>query len=189
MLGIGFYIADLEKKKIESIKQEFWLVLHRKSDIEFLYKGVPGNVEESKLVRAFHVKTGMREERPTPLPQLFGRKYWVVTKKFETSDNFETAPYFIELNVPAPAEPPYGPVPYLECEGLADAEAVAGKQQCNWQIPGPFGLHGVNGDLTRLDSDNIGSSGCIRHTDSDITYLYKKLDPKKSEIRYYIKDI
>jgi hypothetical protein len=113
------------------------------------------------------------------LPQLLGKKYWLITKKFDTRNNPETSPYFLELNVPAPAVAPYGPSPYTECNG----------SQCNWQLPGPFGLHGINGDLTRLDSDNPGSSGCIRHTDEDITYLYNLLDPIKNEIRYYIKDI
>ena len=69
-------------------------------------------------------------------------------------------------------------MPYTECNG-----------QCNWILPGAFGLHGVNGDLSRLSIENPGSSGCIRHSDEDITYLYNNLDPQKEEIRYYIEDI
>lgn len=171
--------SQLETEKTVK-KEAYWFDLHRKSQVELLYFGIPGDRTESKLIKAFQVKTGM-EGRPTPLPQLYGRDYWVITKKYETTDIPETAPYFIELDVPHTEEYPFGPSPYLEC-GLNKDE------QCNWELSGPFGLHGINGDLTRLDSTNPGSSGCIRHRDEDITYLYNLLDGEE-EVRYYIQDV
>lgn len=158
-------------------KRYYWFVLLRKSNIEHLYKGIPGDKKRSELLKTFVVKTGIPGERPTPLPQVMGKAYWLVTKKYETKDNPETGPYFIELNVPTREAEPFGPVPYGECDG-----------QCNWQISGPFGLHGVGGDMSLLSYENSGSSGCIRHKDEDIIYLYNLLDPKE-EIRYYIEDI
>ena len=159
-------------------KHMYWFELHRKSQIEFLYYGEPNNKEESKLVKTFIVKTGIAGERPTPLPQLVGREYWKVIKKEAVIDNPETAPYFLTLDVPAPSIPPYGPEPYTECNG-----------QCDWITFGEFGLHGVNGDMSRLSPENPGSSGCIRHSDEDITYLYNLLKPDTEEIRYYILDV
>lgn len=155
----------------------YWFLLHRASNKEYLYRGLPGKKEKSMLLNTFEVKTGQPGERPTPLPQLAGKEYWLVTGKRIATDN-ETAPYFLTLNVPYSLEPPYGPVPYEECNG-----------QCNWTIPGEFGLHGVNNDLSRLSKSNPGSSGCVRHKDEDIAYLYNLLDPAKEEIRYYIQDI
>lgn len=181
MIGfaIGLYAPiQSEKANANAVQKDddYWFLLHRKSGVELLYKGVSGNALESKLVRSFQVKTGA-EGKPTPLPQLYGRQYWEITKKYETRENFETAPYFLELNIPYGQEAPYGPVPYKECNG-----------QCNWELPGPFGLHGVNADNSRLSKDNPGSSGCIRHTDTDITYLYSIIEPENN-VRYYIQDI
>jgi hypothetical protein len=181
----GMLLASLlgltGKKEPELIqvpeKKAHWFILHRKSNSEDLFYGVPGNKEKSELLKTFTVKSGIPGERPTPLPQLVGKEYWVITEKHEEKENPETAPYFITLNVPAPENEPYGPVPYLECNG-----------QCNWVRPGAFGLHGVNGDASRLSDENPGSSGCIRHSDEDITYLYNTLNPEKEEIRYYIED-
>lgn len=164
-----------EKQAVASPK--YWFMLYRKSNKELLYRGVPGDETKSIVIKTFVVKTGIPNERPTPLPQLVGREYWIVTDKEEAFDNEETAPYFLTLNVPGIDAEPYGPVPYTECNG-----------QCNWILPGKFGLHGINGDPSRLSNENPGSSGCIRHTDEDITYLYKVLEPKKEEIRYYISD-
>ena len=79
---------------------------------------------------------------------------------------------------PVSEEEPFGPTPYIECDG-----------QCNWILPGAFGLHGVNGNSEKLSEFDLGSSGCIRHSNEDITYLYNLLDPEKEEIRYYIEDI
>lgn len=167
----------LQKKEAQTTqKQTYWFVLHRKSNTEYLYKGIAGDSSRSKLIKTFRVKTGISRKRPTPLPQLVGREYWVMTKKAPT-ENPETAPYFLTLDVPAPSSPPYGPAPYLECDG-----------QCNWELPGEFGLHGVNGDMTRLSATNSGSSGCIRHSDKDITHLYHLLNPEREEIRYYVED-
>lgn len=52
-----------------------------------------------------------------------------------------------------------------------------------------FGLHGTGGQPEKLSKDDPGSSGCIRHKDEDITYLYNLLDPQKEEIRYYVSEI
>lgn len=173
-------------------KAAYWFVLHRKSNIEYLYNGLPGDIKNSKMIRNFQVKSGIPGERPTPLPQLLGRKYWLITAKTDSSDNPETAPYFLTLNVPVNEEEPYGPSPYLECSDpasvMSGVEGIQRGKQCNWILPGAFGLHGVAGDESRLSPENPGSSGCIRHMDKDISYLYNLLDPEKQEIRYYIED-
>lgn len=62
------------------------------------------------------------------------------------------------------------------------------KIQCKGILPGTFGLHGIASDASRLSPENPGSSGCIRHRDEDIIYLYQLLDPKKEEIRHYIEE-
>lgn len=160
-------------------KPSYWFMLHRASNLEYLYLGEPGDIEKSELIRTFQVKTGVPGERPTPLPELVGREYWILTEKFESKGNPETAPYFLVLDIPTPSEAPFGPSPYLECGG----------EQCNWELPGYFGLHGVAGRPERLSKEDEGSSGCIRHADEDITYLYNLLDPESSEIRYYVRDI
>lgn len=170
-----------ETKKITALVPEeksYWFVLHRKSNFEYLYFGKPGDKEKSVLLRTFKVKTGVPGEKPTPLPEFVGKKYWEIIAKYETPDNPETAPYFLTLNIPVTEEPPFGPKPYLECNG-----------QCNWELPGAFGLHGNNGDPEKLADTNPGSSGCIRHTVEDITYLYNLLDLKNSQVRYYIDDV
>lgn len=159
-------------------EQSYWFILHRKSNREFLYYGEPDNIDNSQLVKIFKVKTGIQGERPTPLPQLLGRKYWIITDEFETPDNPETSPYFLTLDIPISEEEPFGPTPYLECNG-----------QCNWILPGAFGLHGLGGDPEKISELDPGSSGCIRHSDEDITYLYNNLNPKADKIRYYIVDI
>lgn len=158
-------------------QQSYWFMLHRKSEKEILYRGVPGEPKQSTVIKTFTVKVGIPGERPTPLPTLFKREYWIITEKHAEPDNPETAPYFITLDIPAPSEPPYGPAPYNECNG-----------QCDWIVEGDFGLHGIGGDKNKLSKTDPGSSGCVRHSDEDITYLYKILDPTKEEIRYYIED-
>lgn len=170
---------------VQSTKESYWFMLHRKSNIELLLRGIPGSQEQSALVRVFKVKTGVPGEKPTPLPKLLGKDYWIITKKEESKDNPETAPYFISLNIPVTDEEPYGPTSYTECINQFTGE----KTQCNWILPGSFGLHGVNNDASRLSDYDLGSSGCIRHSDEDITYLYNLLNPEKEEIRYYIEDI
>lgn len=156
---------------------EYWLLLHRQSNKEYLYKGSPGDIHNSQLIKTFTVKTGVPAKRPTPLPQKLGHAYWVITNYEVIEENPETHPYFLQLNVPVGDEEPFGPTPYDECDG-----------QCNWELPGFFGLHGVGGDPSKLTSENEGSSGCIRHTDSDITYLYTLLHSQKNPIQYYIED-
>lgn len=175
-------------KQVLSLKPQplYWFLLHRKSNVEFLYFGVPGVQKESKLIKTMQVKAGIPRERPTPLPKLVGREYWRIVDKMETHDNPETAPYFLTLDVPVGEEEPFGPVPYEECNGPSTSLRTS---QCNWILPGAFGLHGINGDWERLSNKNPGSSGCLRHKDEDITYLYNLLDPKRQEIRYYIEDI
>ncbi len=154
----------------------FWFSLSRELQVEVLYFGQPGVSHASMPIAFFRVKTGIPNERPTPVPQLVGRPYWFITAKYPT-DNPETAPYFLELDVPVSEGSPYGPVPYPECGG-----------GCDWVLPGAFGLHGVNGDVSKLGADTPGSSGCVRHTDRDIRALYSLLDPENLEIRYYIQN-
>lgn len=176
---VGYLIINKPQELVIASKQEnYWFVLYRKSNTEELYKGIPGDKQNSQLIKTFTVKTGIPGERPTPLPQLMGRDYWVIIEKHEEKENPETAPYFITLDIPAPIDPPYGPVPYEECNG----------EQCDWVRPGYFGLHGVAGDPSRLSEEDLGSSGCIRHSDEDITYIYNLIDPHKEQIRYYVED-
>ena len=191
---LGFFVGTLSRFPVEPQKEvlsleitqeKYWVVLHRKSNVEFLYKGIPNDLQNSELVRVFKVKAGIPGERPTPLPELLGRDYWIITDKSESKDDPETSPYFLTLDIPVSELEPYGPTPYLECVGPASQRG----EQCNWILPGSFGLHGVNNDLSRLSNFDFGSSGCIRHSDEDITYLYYLLQPKDEEIRYYIKDI
>lgn len=179
LLAINFLAnADVKSQSSKiNAKPAYWLQLYRKSNIELLYFGEGGNVNNSYLVKTFKVKSGILGEKPTPLPKLLGREYWLITEKVESFDNPETAPYFLALDVPVTDEEPFGPPSYNECNG-----------QCNWQIPGYFGLHGVNGDLSKLSNENAGSSGCVRHKDEDITYLYYLLEPEKLKIRYYVSD-
>jgi len=176
-IGLMYVLRPVKVIEKERIVSEYWMKLERKSNKEYLLKGVPGDFSKSELVRTFTVKTGIPNERPTPLPKLAGREYWKIIKKYSSMENPETAPYFLELDIPVEDAWPYGPIPYNECNG----------QQCNWELPGYFGLHGVNGDLSRLSNENPGSSGCIRHTDEDITFLYDIL-PVDEGIRYYIDD-
>jgi hypothetical protein len=183
-LGVIFISKNFDNpvQSVLSVSGEenknYWFYLERKSNIEKLFYGVPGNTSKSQLVKQFIVKTGIPGERPTPLPKLLGLDYWIITDKIETFESPETAPYFLTLNIPVSEEEPFGPIPYLECNG-----------QCNWILPGAFGLHGIGGDISKISPGNLGSSGCIRHSDEDITYLYNLLDPINNEIRYYIEDI
>ena len=172
-------------KAIQSFsKNSHWFLLHRKSNREFLYFGASGDINNSRLVREFQVKTGNSSSSPTPLPKLLGRDYWLIVSKENSADNPETAPYFLQLDIPVSDQWPYGPVPYEEC-----LDDLGNKTQCDWDLPGYFGLHGVNGNSLKLAEEDPGSSGCIRHSDSDITYLYNLLNPKNQEIRYYIEEI
>jgi hypothetical protein len=157
--------------------ESYWFMLHRKSNRELLYRGISGDATRSVLIKTFPVKTGVPGKKPTPLPSLLKKEYWVLTEKLDAHDNTETGPYFLTLNVPFTEEEPFGPTPYLECNG-----------QCNWELPGAFGLHGTGDDPTRLSTENPGSSGCIRHSNEDIAYLYNLLDLTQ-EVRYYIQDI
>lgn len=152
----------------------YWMKLLRVNHKEYLYHGIPGDESKSKLLKEFNVKVGIPGQRPTPLPQLIGRKYWKIIKKYSSIENPETSPYFLELDIPVD-DYYFGPVPYKECGG----------EQCSWILPGKFGLHGVNNDNSRLTIADPGSSGCIRHTDEDITYLYNLLNVDEG-VRYYV---
>ena len=174
-----------EQNKIETPKKSHWLILYRKSGKEFLYYGIMGDANNSRLLKTFQVKPGTPGQSPTPLPKLLGRDYWLITKKESSVDNPETAPYFLTLDIPTTGEWPYGPVPYEECTDPATGEA----KQCDWILPGYFGLHGINGNSAKLTAENLGSSGCVRHSDEDIMYLFNLLEPEKEEIRYYIEDV
>lgn len=180
VLGLLLFPLKPSSKDVLSVQTEenYWFLLKRKSNVEYLYKGVPGNTDKSEIIKIFNVKTGIPNERPTPLPEKLGREYWVITKKYESKDNPETSPYFLSLDIPVTDEEPFGPTPYDECGG-----------QCNWVLPGEFGLHGVGGDSTKLSVENNGSSGCIRHSDEGITYLYHLLEVEDHKIRYYIEDV
>jgi hypothetical protein len=147
---------------------------------------VAGDKGKSKLVKVFDVKPGIPNEAPTPLPKLLNRKYWKIIDREMRPDSPDVGPHFLTLDIPTSGEWPYGPTPYEEC--LDPFDGTQGKQ-CDWILPGYFGLHGIGGDESRLALDNEGSLGCIRHRDEDITYLYKMLNPKESEIRYYIEDV
>jgi lipoprotein-anchoring transpeptidase ErfK/SrfK len=168
LLYTDFTISASINDQTLQTRFSYWLLLYRKSNLEFLYYGLPGNYSNSYIIKIFKVKSGVPNERPTPLPGLLGREYWII-------NNF--TPQFLALDIPVSDGPPYGPVSYRECNG-----------QCNWSIPGSFGLHGVDGDMTKLSDDDPGSSGCVRHSDWDIAYLYNLLSPKKEEIRYYIEE-
>lgn len=157
---------------------EHWLYLKRRSNIEILYHGIPGNQQQSKVIKVFKVKSGIPQKRPTPLPELLGQRYWLITDKVKARADKEIGPYFLKLDIPHSEYPPYGPYPYEECSG-----------QCNWELPGAFGLHGVSNDNSKLSEENEGSSGCVRHDDRDIAYLYYLLNPNDRPVRYYIVDI
>ena len=163
-----------------SMKEAHWMLLDRELGKEYLYFGTPGKRDDSSLIREFQVKTGASWS-PTPLPQLTGRDYWRIVAK-EPTENPETAPYFLQLDVPVTDEWPYGPVPYTECKDVYSGESI----QCDWVLPGYFGLHGIGANDFKLSDEDFGSSGCIRHRDEDITYLFNLLDPEHEEIRYYI---
>jgi lipoprotein-anchoring transpeptidase ErfK/SrfK len=187
LFSLSYFRKDSKEtlgENVQASQRNHWLILHRKSGEEMLYYGVPGDANNSRLIRTFQVKTGNPGISPTPLPELLGREYWRIIKKESSADNPETAPYFLQLDIPATEDWPYGPVPYEECK-----DDLGNKIQCDWVLPGYFGLHGINGNSSKLSAEDPGSSGCIRHSDSDITYLYNTLTPEKEEIRYYIKDI
>jgi len=192
-ISFGFFNNNTKveenNERAPMTQSNYWFMLHRKSNIEYLYRGTPGNVSKSRLIKSFKVKTGRPGERPTPLPKLVGREYWLIIEKHEEKNNPETAPYFMTLDIPAPSVEPYGPEPYLECGGKPSFAKASADKQCDWILPGDFGLHGVNGDISRLSEDDPGSSGCIRHRDQDITYLYNLIDLSENEIRYYIEDV
>lgn len=175
-IPVFLLIPLFQSSEEHAIQKEYWFILYRSSNKELLYFGTPGESEDSTLIKKFTVKTGEPGKKPTPLPSLAGREYWNITNAFSTQEHPDTAPYFLTLDIPQSDEEPFGPVPYEECNG-----------QCNWELPGPFGLHGVASDSSKLALDNPGSSGCIRHTDEDISYLYSLLN-NSLPVRYYILD-
>lgn len=177
---LSIYIKDNLKPQVQGAQVtngNYWLELHRKSGKENLYYGIPGDYNMSTLIKVFDVKPGVPGKKPTPLPQLLGRSYWLITKKEESSTNPETSPYFLTLDIPTSEKEPFGPKNYNECNG-----------SCDWEIPGYFGLHGVGGNPEKVSANDPGSSGCVRHKDEDIVYLYNLLEVDKSPVRYYIQD-
>lgn len=178
ILAVESFVVGVESEEKQIVEKNHWLLLHRKSNREFLYFGTSGDVENSTLVKTFDVKSGIPNKAPTPLPNLLGRGYWRIIDKEMQPDSPDIGPHFLTLDIPTTEEWPYGPMPYEECG-----------EQCDWQLPGYFGLHGIGGDQSRLSSENEGSLGCVRHRDEDMAYLYNVLNPKEGEIRYYIEDI
>ena len=86
-----FSIFNRDKQTVkilasETKKENYWFLLHRKSNIEYLYKGQPNDIENSNLIKTFKVKVGVPGQKPTPLPNLLGREYWKIIDKFETKD-------------------------------------------------------------------------------------------------------
>lgn len=94
---MGYSVKKDEKKVLSSIaqKESYWFVLHRRSNMEYLYLGVPGEENKSKLVKAFKVKAGIPNQTPTPLPQLLNREYWLIVDELEETENPETTPSFL----------------------------------------------------------------------------------------------
>lgn len=179
---------------------DYWFLLNRSAKYEILFKGVPEKISQSQVIKKSRVNPGATGRDPTPIPQKLGRRYWTLKHyySYNTTDNpaeYEKfGPYFIVLNVPFEGqnhprcykERPnsrlqtndcYGPVPYLEC-------GSNGNEQCDWGTAGEFAIHGNN----RLDGE--GSAGCVRHSNSDIEEIFKKLssENKISGTRYYVVD-
>lgn len=185
MIGLGLLAGDYQTKEQPVVNtpveakspRKHWFLLDRTAQKEILYFGVEGEIENSAPVKEFTVKTGVPDKKPTPLPHHLGREYWLITDMAPT-ESPETAPYFITLDIPVSEEPPFGPMPYPECGG-----------SCNWEIPGAFGLHGVAGVPSRLSDEDPGSSGCIRHSDADITLIYNVLKNENFPVRYYIRGV
>lgn len=175
-IPLFLFIPFFQSREQPATQKEYWFMLYRSSNKELLYYGIPGERENSTLIKQITVKTGEPGEKPTPLPTLLGREHWNIVNAFSTQDHPDTAPYFLTLDIPHSDQEPFGPTPYEECNG-----------QCNWELPGPFGLHGVASDSSKLTKDNPGSSGCIRHTDEDISYLFSLLN-NSWPVRYYIQD-
>ena len=165
-------------------EEGYWFLLHRsraggKQPSEELYKGAYGDKSQSKLIRTSVVNPGVAGKSPTPLPSLAGVSYWTVTAKRinpEGDPKNTLGPYFLAFDVPY-SNQFNGPLNYKEC-------GTDGATQCFWPEPGEFGLHGVGNVPSRLT--DLGSSGCVRHSNDAITEIYNILKNEKEEIRYYI---
>ncbi len=165
-------------------EEGYWFLLHRSRDggkqpSEELYKGAYGDKTRSKLIRTSVVNPGVAGKSPTPLPSLAGVSYWTVTAKKinpEGDPKNTLGPYFLAFDIPY-ANQFNGPLNYKEC-------GADGASQCFWPEPGEFGLHGVGNVPSRLT--DVGSSGCVRHSNDAITEIYNLLKNEKEEIRYYI---
>lgn len=168
-------------------ESKYWLLLHRASKKEELWQGIPGDKNNSKRKEVFDVNPGIPGERPTPLPSKLGKEYFTIKTKRETypeeKNKLEMGNYFLIFDIGLSKEElqkdPFGPSPYNECG--ADKNS-----QCNWETPGDFGMHGISGVETKLT--DAGSSGCVRHSDSNMDDLYLLLKDVDYEIRYYIED-
>lgn len=179
---------------------DYWFLLNRSAKYEILFKGVPERISQSQVIKKSRVNPGQAGRDPTPIPQKLGRRYWTLKHFYSyTSDKDPVGyekfgPYFIALDIPYEGQNHpqcfkersnsrlqtndcYGPVPYAEC-------GPSGNEQCDWGTPGEFAIHGNN----RLDGE--GSAGCVRHSNSDIEEIFRKLgnEDKISGTRYYIVD-
>lgn len=165
----------------------YWFLLDRLNKKEYLFQGPVGVRDRKYLVREFTVLPGLSGQTPTPVPSKVTptREYWTfnsATLKSPVGDISNGGqPGFLKLDIPYDNSLG-GPVPYLEC-------GPSGTSQCNWNTPGAFGLHGVDNNHPLTDP---GSSGCIRHNNTDIQYLYNLLsnvvNNNPNTIRYYIED-
>lgn len=169
---------------------DYWFLLNRSAKYEILFKGVPEKISQSQVIKKSRINPGATGRDPTPIPQKLGRRYWTLKHyySYNTTDQpveYEKfGPYFIVLNIPYQGQTHpkcggdcYGPVPYSEC-------GPSGNEQCDWGTAGEFAIHGNN----RLDGE--GSAGCVRHSNSDIEEIFKKLsgEGKIAGTRYYIVD-
>jgi lipoprotein-anchoring transpeptidase ErfK/SrfK len=130
-------------------------------------KGLEKLFINGKLYRNYRVNIGKVGE-PTPKPAPCGRKYWKLTHAVEDHPEFG---HFIYMDVPYKGKS-NGPANYIE-DGLLS----------HWEVSGPFGLH-----MGRISQKNIRtSSGCVRHSESDIEELYKILKLLDDwPYRYYV---
>jgi len=91
----GIMLPIIRRGEVEGVntireEKEYWLLLHRKSNKEYVYNGVPGDIMHSELIKTFNVKIGIPGKRPTPLPQKLGYAYWVIESEEKVVGNPET---------------------------------------------------------------------------------------------------
>lgn len=142
---------------------KLWFYLDRDKGFEYIYNGINGNLEKSRLIWKVKVNVGRKDE-PTPLPVKCGKKYWKIVKIID--DDADFPPYFLELDIPY-----NGPLNYFE----------NGEKKI-WHTTGAFGLHNK-----KVQNRLRISDGCIRHTTKEIIYIAKLLKSSdQKSFRYYI---